>query len=96
MGRNGEMMEEEARRLFGRTSKVLWRILVAITGFGVMAVGVTLLVLPGPGLLVVFLGLAILATEFRWARHLLNRAVTWVKKGRQRLKAEIKRYRKCA
>lgn len=63
----------------------MWRILVGVTGFAVIAAGMTLLVLPGPGLLVILLGLAILATEFRWARRLLNRALAWVKKSRERL-----------
>jgi hypothetical protein len=33
-----------------------------------------MVVLPGPAFLVIPLGLAILATEFVWARHLLNKA----------------------
>ena len=44
---------------------------------GVLAIGGLLLVpLPGPGWLVVFLGLAVLGTEFRWAR----RAAAWLKR----------------
>lgn len=44
---------------------------------GVLAVGGLLLVpLPGPGWLIVFLGLAVLGTEFHWAR----RAATWLKR----------------
>ena len=64
-----------------RFPRILWRFLVGAAGFGVMAVGATLLVLPGPGALVLLLGLAILATEFRWARRLLDRAAKWVKRG---------------
>jgi hypothetical protein len=45
---------------------------VAIVGFGVLAFGVALIVLPGPAIVVIPLGLAILATEFRWARKLLE------------------------
>lgn len=43
------------------------RIIVTILGFTVVLLGLVLLVLPGPGLLVVALGFAILATEFVWA-----------------------------
>jgi len=39
----------------------------------VLLVGVAMLVLPGPGLIVAPAGLAILATEFVWARRLLAR-----------------------
>jgi tellurite resistance protein TerC len=42
-------------------------------GFTVLLIGVALLVLPGPAVVVIPTGLAILATEFVWARRLLNR-----------------------
>jgi tellurite resistance protein TerC len=35
--------------------------------------GIAFLVLPGPGLLVIPLGLAVLAIEFLWARDLLHK-----------------------
>jgi len=48
----------------------VYRVSVAVLG-GVITVGGLLLVpLPGPGWLVVFLGLAILGTEFAWAKRL--------------------------
>ncbi len=49
------------------------KVVVAVIGSTVILVGVALFVLPGPGWLVVFAGLAILATEFVWARRLLRR-----------------------
>jgi hypothetical protein len=45
---------------------------VAVIGFGVLIFGVALVVLPGPAVLVVPLGLTILAKEFSWARKLLG------------------------
>jgi uncharacterized protein (TIGR02611 family) len=48
------------------------RIFVTIAGLGVLLAGIALLVLPGPGLLVIFLGLSILATEYVWAQRLLR------------------------
>jgi uncharacterized protein (TIGR02611 family) len=50
------------------------RYVVTIAGFGVLAFGAVLLVLPGPGLLLIVVGLAILATEYVWARRLVVRA----------------------
>jgi tellurite resistance protein TerC len=47
------------------------RILILIIGSTVIIFGVLLLVLPGPGILVIIVGLAILATEFAWAEALL-------------------------
>ncbi len=50
------------------------RIVVAVVGFTVLLVGIALIVLPGPAFIVIPLGLAILATEFVWARSLLAKA----------------------
>jgi uncharacterized protein (TIGR02611 family) len=47
------------------------RILILLIGSTVLIFGVLLLVLPGPGILVIIVGLAILATEFAWAEALL-------------------------
>jgi uncharacterized protein (TIGR02611 family) len=49
------------------------RIGVLVVGLALLAAGAVLLVLPGPGLLVIVGGLALLATEFAWARRLLVR-----------------------
>lgn len=58
-------------RIEGRPAlRRTYRVAVGVLG-GVIAVGGLLLVpLPGPGWLVVFLGLAILGTEFAWAKRL--------------------------
>ena len=50
------------------------RIAVTIAGGVVILVGIAMLVLPGPGLLVIIAGLAILATEYVWAERLLRMA----------------------
>lgn len=46
------------------------KVAVAVIGSTVLALGIALIVLPGPGFIVIPLGLAILATEFLWARRL--------------------------
>jgi uncharacterized protein (TIGR02611 family) len=48
------------------------RVAVTIAGFAVILVGFALLVRPGPGLLVIIAGLAILGTEYVWAQRLLR------------------------
>jgi uncharacterized protein (TIGR02611 family) len=60
---------------------------VAIAGGCVLVVGVALIFLPGPAIVVIPLGLALLATEFRWAGRLLgylkqrgSRAVQWARR----------------
>jgi uncharacterized protein (TIGR02611 family) len=44
-----------------------------LAGFTLLAVGVVMLVTPGPGWAAIIGGLAILAAEYVWARRLLNR-----------------------
>jgi hypothetical protein len=50
------------------------RIAVTVAGGSVVIVGIAMLVLPGPGVLVIIAGLAILATEYVWAERLLRMA----------------------
>lgn len=52
---------------------VAWRVGVTVVGVGVIVVGVVLLPLPGPGWLIIFGGLGILATEYQRAARLLAR-----------------------
>lgn len=49
-----------------------YRIVVGALGAAVVVLGIVLIPLPGPGWLIVFAGLAILATEFVWAERLLR------------------------
>ncbi|MDQ2706395.1 MAG: TIGR02611 family protein [Actinomycetota bacterium] len=59
-------------RLDGRPLlRRVFKLGVAVFGTAVLIVGVILIPYPGPGWLVVFAGLAILATEFAWAGRLL-------------------------
>ena len=52
--------------------------IVAVIGSTVVLFGLALIILPGPAVLVVPLGLALLATEFAWARRLIRRGgVFW-------------------
>lgn len=51
-----------------------YRVVVGVLGGAIVLVGLALLPLPGPGWLVIFLGLGLLATEFVWAQRLLQYA----------------------
>jgi uncharacterized protein (TIGR02611 family) len=51
-----------------------WRVAVFTVGMAVLLAGIAMLVLPGPGWAAIFVGFAILATEFTWARVALARA----------------------
>lgn len=63
------------------------KVLVGIVGGLVLLAGIIMIPYPGPGWLVVFTGLAILATEFTWAQRILDRTKSkydswqeWLKK----------------
>lgn len=49
------------------------RLLVLVVGVAFLGAGVAMLALPGPGILVIVIGLVILATEFAWAERALDR-----------------------
>lgn len=66
------------------------RAVIALFGVSVLVVGAAMIVLPGPAVVVIPAGLAILATEFLWARRLLRRLSSYVpgrKEGDGRLPA---------
>ncbi len=56
-----------------QTLKQAKKVIVAIVGFTLVALGILLFVTPGPGWAVIFLGLTVLSAEFVWARRLLKR-----------------------
>jgi uncharacterized protein (TIGR02611 family) len=69
-------------------SRQAYRVFVALVGIAVVATGLALLALPGPGLVVLFVGLAILGSEFHWARRaqrfVRDEALRWARwAGRQ-------------
>ena len=56
-----------------RTVEQVRRIFLIIAGFTLLLAGGVMLVTPGPGIVVIFLGLGLLAAEFVWARRLMDR-----------------------
>ena len=54
--------------------KIVKRVIVSVVGATVLLIGIALLVLPGPAFVVIPVGLAILATEYAWARRWLKKA----------------------
>jgi tellurite resistance protein TerC len=67
------------------------KLLVAVIGGTVVLFGLALILLPGPAVVVVPLGLAILATEFAWARRLVRRGGKFCGEVRHRWRSEGQR-----
>jgi uncharacterized protein (TIGR02611 family) len=79
LGRAARMADrlEERRRTHLRRSRP-HRVLIVSLGFFVTLLGLVMTgPVPGPGFLVIPIGLALLALEFRWAERLLQRALGW-------------------
>ncbi len=62
------------------------RLGILIVGGVVLLAGVAMLVLPGPGILVIIAGLAILAEEFTWAERTLDKAKLQASKATNKVK----------
>ena len=62
-------LRERARQ--NTAANLIWRAGVLLLGLVLITAGVAMLVLPGPGWASIFLGMAILASEYTWARRLL-------------------------
>jgi len=71
-------------RMIIKSLKQVKKIIIGIVGFSVLLVGVAMLVLPGPAFIVIPAGLAILATEFVWAKKLLNKVKDTIKEKLQK------------
>ena len=63
-----------------KTFKRIKRIIVAVIGFSILALGIVLIVLPGPAFIIIPIGLAVLATEFVWAKKLLEKVKSKIKR----------------
>lgn len=67
-------------------TNAVWRASVLLVGFTIVIAGIAMLVLPGPGWVAIFLGLAVLSSEFAWAHRFygpLKRVFEWGKQKAQ-------------
>jgi hypothetical protein len=85
------LAEGRARRWYelGRSPNMIvrsaYRMIVLVVGLSIVGLGLVLVVLPGPWTIpLVLLGLAILASEFVWARLLLQRAKGYANKAKEK------------
>ncbi len=69
---------------------VRW-VLVMLVGFTLLALGLVMMVTPGPGLLFIFFGLSILALEIEWARQLNKQGMQGLEKIVAKLKQLFRR-----
>ena len=77
-------------RWIGRNGR---RVGVTIAGFVLILAGLAMLVLPGPGVLVIIAGLAVLATEYAWAERALDAAKRKAKAAAAKARQKVKKRR---
>ncbi len=57
---------------------VIRKLVYSVLGVTVLLIGIVMIVLPGPAVIVIPLGLAILASEYAWARRTIRRGTVFV------------------
>lgn len=67
----------------------LRKFVVGVIGVTIVCVGLALVILPGPAVVVLPVGIAILATEFAWARRVMRRGRLIVLRVRKRFREEF-------
>ena len=60
------------------------RLIVIVVGSTILLMGIAMIVLPGPAVLVIPVGLGVLATELVWARKSLNKLKSTFQKGKEK------------
>ena len=76
---------EPAHQPVRSRSDVFPRAGCTLAGVLLLLIGAAVLILPGPGLLLIAAGLATLAIDYRWARRLLDHARAWLAATRTRV-----------
>ena len=67
------------------TLKQIKKLIVAVIGFTILAIGIVMIVFPGPAFIVIPIGLSILATEFVWAKNALEKVKDRIKRTKDSL-----------
>lgn len=92
--RTGRKLHHTLLRFRGFFEKYPWlmfvyKTVIAVIGTIIILAGIAMLVLPGPGWVTIFFGLAVLGTEFVWAR----KSVLWLRNKLVALYDRWRRYR---
>ena len=84
-------LQKWIQRLGLKTRPRLRKFLVSVIGGSIILVGLIMIVLPGPAIIVVPVGFAILATEFAWARRVWRRGKILVERVRHVVRKGVAR-----
>ncbi|MDD9802482.1 MAG: PGPGW domain-containing protein [Deltaproteobacteria bacterium] len=63
---------------------LLWRLMIGVVGGALVIIGAVMIVTPGPGVLIIATGLAVLAFEFEAPRRWRDRTLAWLQRQKQK------------
>jgi uncharacterized protein (TIGR02611 family) len=69
----------------GELPSAIRKLIVGVIGVTILIVGIAMIVLPGPALILIPVGVGLLATEFAWARWIVRRARHAIAKARSEI-----------
>jgi len=78
-----------ARMHLDQVPQIVRKVIIAVIGTTVVLIGVALIILPGPAFIIIPIGLAILTSEFLWARRVVKRGRIFVKRARRAVKSKV-------
>jgi len=84
-------VDRRVKKTWTLTYRTARRIVIAVIGSTVVLLGIAMLVLPGPGLLTIVGGLAILGLEFAFAKRWLERIKSTTRKAVDEAKRRVRR-----
>ena len=73
---------------FHVTAGLVRRIAVTVVGLTILAIGIVMIIAPGPAIIVIPVGLAVLGLEFAWARLWLRRLRRSISSGNAKRRAD--------
>jgi tellurite resistance protein TerC len=83
------MRQKYARSKFRQLPSFVRKVVVGVIGTTIILIGIALIFLPGPGVLVIAIGLGVLASEFVWARRVVSRGRLFVRIIGRRVKSKV-------
>ena len=86
-------MDRRVKKTWNITYRAARRVAITVIGTTVVLLGVAMLVLPGPGLLTIVGGLAILGMEFAFARRWLGRIKKETRNAVEKVKERVRQKR---
>jgi uncharacterized protein (TIGR02611 family) len=88
VNRGASWMDSFYKQQLRFLGKAVLKGIVLVAGMALLLIGIVMIVTPGPAIILIPAGLALLATEFVWARQLLDQAKPIIERAVQSVRAK--------